>query len=72
MAATQIHSVEPADDPLVERAAELGFEFATLETDTGQTVWEWRHRDGGPRPQFITERVARRWMTEWIKRFEAT
>jgi hypothetical protein len=57
-------------DALAEHAARLGFELATREADTGQLVWEWRHRDNGPCPQFVTERVARHWMDEWIEHFE--
>jgi hypothetical protein len=53
-------------DPLLARATTLGFRLTSYETDNGQIVWEWHHDDGGPCPQFITERVARYWMTEWI------
>jgi hypothetical protein len=55
----------PAPDSLLERAAELGFELVSFPTATEQTVWEWRQGDG-PRPQFVTERVARHWMSEWL------
>jgi hypothetical protein len=56
-----------APEDLVQRATRLGFTLAHFETDTGQSVWEWRQGDG-PRPQFATERVARQWMSEWIER----
>jgi hypothetical protein len=51
---------------LLERAAHAGFELVTRTTDTGQTVWE-RHRGLEPRPQFVTERVARYWMLKWLE-----
>jgi hypothetical protein len=57
----------PAPDPLLEQASALGFELVSYRTETEQTVWEWRQGDG-PRPQFVTERVARRWMSEWLAR----
>jgi len=53
-------------DPLLAQADALGFRLTTHETDNGQIVWEWRHEDGGPCPQFVTERVACYWMAEWI------
>jgi hypothetical protein len=56
-----------APDPLLERAAGLGFELVCYRTATEQTIWEWRQGDG-PRPQFVTERVARHWMSEWLAR----
>jgi len=56
-------------DPLVERALEAGFELGTHVTETGQTVWEWC-RGSEPRPQFVTERVARYWMFRWLDQFE--
>lgn len=52
-------------DALLERAAELGFELVNYTTDNGQDVWEWRRGDE-PRPQFVTERVARHWMFHWL------
>ena len=59
-----------ASDDLIQRAALQGFELANYETESGQRVWEWRHGDG-PRPRFVTERVARHWMSEWIERSAA-
>jgi hypothetical protein len=56
-------------DPLIERARQAGFELVTCHTDTGQAVWEWRRGDE-PRPQFVTERVARHWMFRWLDQFE--
>jgi hypothetical protein len=56
-----------ADDKLLEQAATLGFELVSYQSETDQTVWEWRQGDG-PRPQFVTERVARQWMAEWLAR----
>ena len=55
-------------DALLERAAGAGFELTTREIDTGQVVWEWR-RGAGPAPQFVSERVARHWMFEWLDQF---
>jgi hypothetical protein len=52
-------------DRLLEEAGRLGFELVSYQTATDQTVWEWRQGDG-PRPQFVTERVARQWMAEWL------
>jgi len=57
-------------DALMERAAGVGFELTTRITDTGQTVWEWGRGDE-PRPQFVTERVARHWMFRWLEQFES-
>jgi hypothetical protein len=51
---------------LLEKAAALGFELVSYQTEADQTVWEWRQGEG-PRPQFVTERVARQWMTEWLE-----
>ena len=59
---------EPAfanQDLLLERAAQAGFELVTRVTDTGQVVWEWSSGTG-PRPQFVSERVARYWMFDWL------
>jgi hypothetical protein len=56
-------------DPLLDEAARLGFALVDYVTPSGQTVWEWRCGDG-PRPQFVTERVARQWMSEWIDRVD--
>ena len=61
--------IERHPDPLIERARQAGFELATRDTDTGQAVWEWRRGDE-PRPQFVTERVARHWMFRWLDQFE--
>jgi hypothetical protein len=57
----------PSEDTLLETAAALGFELVSYRSETDQTVWEWRHGDG-PRPQFVTERVAREWMADWLAR----
>ncbi len=54
-------------DTLLLEAARLGFDLVSYQTDSDQTVWEWRQGDG-PRPQFVTERVAREWMSEWLAR----
>jgi hypothetical protein len=51
----------------VERAASAGFELVTRVTDTGPGVWEW-HNGLGPRPQFVSERLARYWMYERLRR----
>jgi hypothetical protein len=56
-------------DLLLARAGAVGFELRTRFTDTGQTVWEWC-RGEEPRPQFVTERVARHWMHRWLEQFE--
>lgn len=56
-----------ARDDLLNRAARMGFVLVNYPTSQGQMIWEWRHGDG-PRPKFVTERVARQWMTEWIER----
>lgn len=52
---------------LLDQAEEQGFTLATFVTSSGQTVYEWRRGDE-PRPQFATERVARLWMAEWLRR----
>ena len=57
-----------ATDPLIERAALRGFHLSREETTDGRVVWEWRRGDE-PRPQFVTERVARYWMSEWLERY---
>ena len=69
MAITEAHrgDVEHPDS-LIERARRAGFELVTRNADTGQTVWEWRRGDE-PRPQFVTERVARHWMFRWLDQF---
>ncbi len=54
-------------DALLEEADRLGFELVSYHTESDQTLWEWRQGDG-PRPQFVTERVARQWMAEWLAR----
>jgi hypothetical protein len=56
---------ETRTDALLERAAIVGFELVCYATDNGQEVWEWRRGDE-PRPQFVTERVARYWMFHWL------
>jgi len=53
-------------DLLMERAASAGFELVSRTTETEQVVWEWRRGDE-PRPQFVSERVARRWMHDWLE-----
>ncbi len=58
------------DNAVFERAERLGFELRTREADTGQIVWEWSHREKGPCAQFVTERVARQWMSDCVERFE--
>jgi hypothetical protein len=58
---------EPIADGLREAAARRGFELVSYRTANEQTVWEWRRGDGR-RPQFVTERVARHWMSEWLAR----
>jgi len=58
---------ERGQDVLLERAARFGFFLESFRTESGQTVWEWRQGDG-PRPQFVTERVARQWMSDWFER----
>lgn len=69
-----VPGAEPADedtvqvlDVLLEEAGRLGFALVSYQTEIDQTVWEWRQGDG-PRPQFVTERVARQWMAEWLAR----
>jgi hypothetical protein len=57
----------PSEDTLLAAAAALGFELVSYQSETDQTVWEWRQGEG-PRPQFVTERVARQWMKEWLAR----
>lgn len=57
----------PVFDALLDEAARLGFDLVSYQTESDQTVWEWRQGDG-PRPQFLTQRVARQWMTEWLAR----
>jgi hypothetical protein len=44
-----------------------GFALDTYVTGAGQLVWEWRQADG-PRPQFVTRRVALYWMNEYLTR----
>jgi hypothetical protein len=60
---------ETDSDPLIERAGRAGFELITRRTDTGQVVWEWRN-GLAPRPRFVSERVARYWMEEWLAQRE--
>jgi hypothetical protein len=54
-------------DLLEARAARAGFELVNRVTDAGLVVWEWRRGDE-PRPQFVTERVARHWMFQLLAR----
>ncbi len=64
--ANRADSESPPDaDTLLVDAAALGFELVTYQSDSDQTIWEWRQGDG-PRPQFVTERVARQWMADWL------
>jgi len=63
--------LEQPGDPPIWRARAAGFDLVTRTTDTGQTVWEWQRGDE-PRPQFVTERVARHWMFRWLEQFEPT
>jgi len=58
---------EVLDHAIVARAAAQGSRFVQSETDTGQVVWEWRHRPE-PRPQFVTRCVALHWMSDWLDR----
>jgi hypothetical protein len=58
-------SHEADEDSLLDQAARAGYELVTRISDTGQVVWEW-HNGHGPRPQFVSERVARNWMMERI------
>ena len=66
-----MHSTFDVDssDLLLERAARSGFVLVNYLTTSGQAVWEWRRGDE-PRPQFVTDRVAREWMREWLDRAE--
>jgi hypothetical protein len=48
-------------------AAEAGYRLVQYETDTGQLIWGWRHGDG-PRPQFVTRRIAIHWITQLLER----
>jgi hypothetical protein len=62
------HLVLPHEDQLVlTRAADAGFHLEQCETDTGQLVWAWQ-RGNGPRPQFVTRRVAIDWMAKFLTR----
>jgi len=67
--ATDANDAGPRD-ALLMRAVDAGCELATRETDTGQIVWEWR-RATEPRPQFVSERVARQWMSRWLDDHDA-
>jgi hypothetical protein len=42
-----------------------GFRLHQYDTEHGQVVWEWR-RGTEPRPQFVSRRVALRWMHDWL------
>jgi hypothetical protein len=44
---------------MLARANHASFELVTRETDAGQQVWAWE-RGSEPRPQFVSNRVARR------------
>ena len=59
-----------SSDSLLERVARSGFVLVNYLTETGQAVWEWRRGDE-PRPQFVTDRVAREWMRAWLDRTES-
>ena len=61
--------IRSGSDLLEVRAARAGFELISRLTDTGQVVWEWRCGDE-PRPQFVTEHVARRWMSDFLSSTE--
>ena len=52
---------------VLEAAARAGFELVDFETPEGITIWEWR-QGSGPRPQFVTRRVALAWMQELLSR----
>ncbi len=52
-------------DPLVERAAVVGFRLVTNTTSTGQVVWQWRRGDEAG-PEFLTERLARTWIAAFL------
>jgi hypothetical protein len=54
------------DEFLMIRAADDGFCLVQYETQTGQIVFEWR-RGTEPRPQFVSRRVALRWMHDWLE-----
>jgi hypothetical protein len=64
-----MHPPESAreEETVIADAAAAGFELVQYDTDTGQTVWEWR-RGLEPRPQFVTRRIAIHWMTELLPR----
>lgn len=59
--------LELEEQSVIARAADEGYRLAHYETDSGQTVWEWR-RGSEPRPQFATRRVAVHWMGEFLGR----
>ena len=54
------------DDVIIARAAEQGLRLSSHETEHGQLVWEWR-RGTEPRPQFLSRRVALRWMRDRLE-----
>ena len=56
-----------SEDALLAAATALGFELVSYQSESDRTIWEWRQGDG-PRPQFVTERVARQWMADWLAR----
>jgi hypothetical protein len=53
------------DEAVLAPARELGFELTSYESSAGQLIFEWR-RGEEPRPQFVTRRVALRWMREFL------
>ncbi|MCU1465097.1 MAG: hypothetical protein JWM72_1025 [Actinomycetia bacterium] len=55
------------DEVVITRAGHAGFRLVQYETETGQTIWEWR-RANEPRPQFVTRRVAIHWMAQLLER----
>ena len=60
----------PGEDMVIAGAAAVGFALVEHEGDNGQLLWEWRHGDE-PAPQFVSRRVAMRWMREWLERRSA-
>jgi len=53
------------EQDVITRAADAGYRLVQYETERGQLIWEWRNTDGR-RPQFVTRRVAVRWMAELL------
>ena len=56
---------DPRAEDVRARAGDLGFELVSYDSEAGQVIFEWRRGDE-PRPQFVTERVALRWMAEFL------